>query len=66
MVMANIASIIASLGDVSAWFWTLFTDLVDLIAGNGLLLIMVVFAIVAGSLGLALRVVRKFGVKGRR
>ena len=33
---------------------------------NDLLLWMVIFAIVAGTVGLAIKVVRKFGIKGRR
>ena len=64
--MASITTIITDLGGVSTWFWSLFTGLVDLIASNSLLLWAVVFAIVAGSTGLVLKVVRKFGVKGRR
>ena len=64
--MADITSVLTSLGTVSTWFWSLFNGLVNLIASNSLLLIAVIFAIVAGSLGLAMRVVRKFGVKGRR
>jgi len=64
--MADITTVLTELGGISTWFWSLFTGLVDLIASNSLLLIAVIFAIVSGSLGLALRVVRKFGVKGRR
>lgn len=64
--MADITQIITDMGGISTWFWSLFTGLIDLIASNSLLLIAVVFAIVAGSVGLAMKVVRKFGVKGRR
>ena len=63
---ADLSSIITGIGNVSAWFWGSFTDLVDMIGSNSLLLWSVIFAIVAGSLGLALKVVRKFGIKGRR
>jgi len=63
---ADLSTIVTSLGTVTTWFWDRFTDLVDIISTNSLLLWTVVFAIVAGSVSLALKVVRKFGVKGRR
>ena len=64
--MATFTDILAGLADISPWFWGRFTDLIDLITSNSLLLWSVVMAIVAGSLGLILKVVRRFGVKGRR
>lgn len=64
--LASLTDIIDGIGSVSTWFWGLFTDLIDMIGGNSLLLWSVVLAIVAGSVGLALKVVRRFGLKGRR
>jgi len=64
--MASLTDIITGLGTVSTWFWGLFTDLLGMIVSNSLLLWSVVLAIVAGSLGLARKVVRSFGVRGRR
>ena len=64
--MATFTDILAGLGNITPWFWDRFTDLIDLITGNSLLLWSVVMAIVAGSVGLILKVVRKFGIKGRR
>ena len=66
MVLATFTDIIAGLQQVSVWFWLRFTDIIDLIAGNSLLLWSVVVSIVAGTIGLIMKVVRKFGVKGRR
>jgi len=66
MTIAALTDILAGLGTISPWFWGLFTGLVDLIAGNSLLLWSVILAMVAGTIGLVLKVVRKFGVKGRR
>lgn len=63
---ADLAPIAQGIGEISTWFWGLFTDFVNMISTNNLLLWCVVFAIVAGSVGLAIKVVRKFGVKGRR
>ena len=44
----------------------IFGNLVDTIASNPLLLWSVGFAIVCGAIGVGLKVVRKFGLKGRR
>lgn len=64
--MASLDTIVSGIGSVSSWFWGLFTDFIEMIAGNNLLLWAVAFAIVSGSVGLAIKVVRKFGLKGRR
>lgn len=64
--IASLSNIASGIGSVSAWFWGIFKDFVDMIASNDLLLWMVIFAIVAGTVGLAIKVVRKFGIKGRR
>ena len=66
VAIANLSDIASGIGSVSTWFWGIFTDFVDMIATNNLLLWMVIFAIVAGTVGLAIKVVRKFGIKGRR
>lgn len=66
VAIANLSDIAGGIGSVSTWFWGIFKDFVDMIATNNLLLWMVIFAIVAGTVGLAIKVVRKFGIKGRR
>lgn len=64
--MASLTDLAADIGSVSTWFWGLFKDFIEMISSNNLLLWSVAFAIVAGSVGLAIKVVRKFGLKGRR
>lgn len=64
--MASLTDIVSGIGSVSTWFWDLFSDFLDMITSNSLLLWAVAFAIVAGSVGLIIKVVRKFGVKGHR
>lgn len=64
--MADLTGIVTGIGGVSTWFWGLFADFVDMISENSLLLWVVAFAIVAGSVGLLIKVVRSFGLKGRR
>ncbi len=64
--MADLTGLATDIGSVSTWFWGLFKDFIEMISSNNLLLWSVAFAIVAGSVGLAIKVVRKFGLKGRR
>lgn len=64
--MAALTDIVTGIGSVSTWFWGLFQDFLDMITSNSLLLWAVAFAIVAGSVGLMIKVVRKFGVKGHK
>lgn len=64
--IANLSDIVTGIGSVSTWFWGLFQDFLDMITENSVLLWAVAFAIVAGSVGLIVKVVRKFGVKGHR
>lgn len=64
--MADLSGLATDIGSVSTWFWGLFKDFIEMISSNNLLLWSVAFAIVAGSVGLAIKVVRKFGLKGRR
>lgn len=64
--MAALTDIVSGIGSVSTWFWGLFQDFLDMIVSNSLLLWAVAFAIVAGSVGLLVKVVRKFGVKGHK
>lgn len=64
--MAALTSLASDVGTAATWFWGIFTDLVEMISTNNLLLWPVIFAIVAGTVGLAIKVVRKFGLKGRR
>lgn len=64
--MAALTDIVSGVGSVSTYFWGLFQDFLDMIVSNSLLLWAVAFAIVAGSVGLLVKVVRKFGVKGHK
>lgn len=64
--MADLSKIATDIGSVSTWFWGLFQDFIEMISSNNLLLWSVAFAIVAGSVGVAIKVVRKFGLKGHK
>lgn len=64
--MADLANIVSGIGSVSTWFWGLFSDFVQMIQTNSILLWSVAFAIVAGAVYLLIRIVRKFGLKGHK
>ena len=66
VALASLASLATAIGEAAEWFWGVFADLINTIASNNLLLWPVIFAIVAGSVGLAIKVIRRFGIKGRR
>lgn len=66
VTLASLTTIATNIGSVGTWFWGIFTDLINTIATNDLLLWPVILAIVAGSVGLAIKVIRRFGIKGRR
>ena len=64
--IASLTDLIGGIKPALTFIWSIFTNLVNTIASNPLLLWSVGFAIVAGTIGIGLVVVRKFGLKGRR
>lgn len=66
VAIASISELITGIQAGLEFIWSLFGDLVDTIASNPLLVFMVGLAIVCGSIGVAIKVVKKFGLKGRR
>lgn len=66
VTMASLSTIASGIADVGTWFWGVFTDLINTIVANDLMLWPVILAIASGAVGLAIKVIRKFGIKGRR
>lgn len=66
VAIASLTELISGIKPALAFIWSIFTNLVNTIASNPLLLWSVGFAIVAGTVGIGLAVVKKFGLKGRR
>ena len=66
VAIATLSSLATDIASAATWFWGVFTDLINTIASNNLLLWPVLLAIVAGTVGLAVKVIRRFGIKGRR
>lgn len=66
VAMATLTTLATDVGTVGTWFWGIFSNLMNTVSSNALILWPIIFAIVAGAVGLGLKVVRKFGIKGRR
>lgn len=64
--LTGVTSIFESIGTVSTFIWGLFSDFLGMILGNPLIAIPVLFSVLAGSVAVVLRMIRKFGVKGKR
>lgn len=64
--MVSLSDLITSIGTAGTWFWSLFADFIDMIASNSLLLYPVILMIVAGTVGLVIKLIRQFGLKGNR
>ena len=66
VAIASLSSLATDIASAATWFWGVFSDFINIIASNNLLLWPVLFAIVAGTVGLAIKLIRRFGLKGRR
>ncbi len=62
---ASLETIINGIKTVGTWFFGLFTDFVNMIGTNSLLLYTVILAIAIGVIGLLYKVVKGFGIKSR-
>lgn len=66
LAIANLTQLITFITEAIAFIWGLFGDFISEITANPLLVFMVVLAIVCGSIGLVIKIVKAFGLKGRR
>lgn len=66
VTIAALTNVASGIGSAATWFWGVFSDLINTIATNDLILWPVILAIVSGTVGLAIKVIRRFGLKGRR
>lgn len=64
--LADLSGLISGIKDAISFIWTIFTDMINTIATNPLLLWSVGFAIAGGVVAIGYNVVKKFGLKGRR
>lgn len=64
-MLTALKGIITSLGEVSTFVWGLFGDFLEMILNNALIAFPVLFAVLAGAVFMVIKIIRKFGVKGK-
>lgn len=64
--LASLEMLIAGIKSAIAWIFSLFARIVSTISSNDLLLYPVLLCMVIAAVTLAIRIVRKFGMKSRR
>lgn len=63
---SNVTGIVTSMGTANTFLWSLFEDFLTMIMSNALIAIPVLLAVLCGAIGVVIRIIRRFGVKGRR
>lgn len=63
-VTTAVGQIFSDIISVGELVWGLFTDFLGMITGNPIIFVPVLLAILAGAVGIAIKVVRRFGVRG--
>lgn len=66
VTVAVLTDVASGIGNALTWFWTIFGNLMNAIVSNSLLLWGAGLSIVCGAVLLAVKVIRRFGIKSRR
>lgn len=65
-LLSGVEAIITQMGTVNTFVWGLFQKFLTMIMENPLIAFPVLFAVLAAAVAIAVRVVRRFGVRGKR
>ncbi len=65
-VVTEAATIVTDMGTANTFIWSLFGDVLSMIMDNALIAIPVLLSVLCGAILLVVRIIRKFGVKGKR
>lgn len=66
VTMANLSGLATDIGTALTWFFGIFTNLIETVATNNILLWSCILAIVAGAVFFGVKLLRRFGLKGRK
>ena len=66
VTLAPLTELIGGIKAAVAWIFSLFSKFITIISTNDLLLYPVLLAIVISAVALAIKIVRKFGMKSKR
>lgn len=62
----KLGEIITAVGDANTWIWSLFGDFCTMLMSNPLIAIPVLLSVLGGGIAVAMKVMRKFGLRGKR
>lgn len=62
----KLAEIIQNVGEANTWVWSLFGDFCEMLMENPLIAIPVLLSVLSGGIFAAIKIMRKFGLRGRR
>ena len=62
----KLGEIISNVGQANTWSWGLFGDFCEMLMSNPLIAIPVLLSVLSGGIFVAIKVMRKFGLRGRR
>lgn len=65
-LVSGITGILSEVGKANTFLWGLFSDLLSMIMSNPLIALPVLLAVLTGSVAVVIKVIRKFGVRGKR
>ena len=63
---SNVPGMVTRMGPANTFLWSLFEDFLTMIMSNALIAIPVLLAVLCGAIGVVIKIIRRFGVKGRR
>ncbi len=63
---SGLTSLLDGITSAADWIWTIFKQLIDVIMSNALFALPILFALAAGGIMLAIKVVKKFGMRGKK
>ena len=63
---SGVSGIVTSMGTANTFIWGLFGDFLEMIMTNPLIAIPVLLAVLTGAISVVIRIIRRFGVKGKR
>lgn len=64
--LVGMSSLIGSIKSVGEFVWGLFGDFLGMILNNPVIAFPILFGVLAGAIGIVVKMTRKFGVKGKR
>lgn len=62
----GVSGVVSSMGAANSFLWSLFANFLSMIMDNALIAVPVLLAVLCGAIGIVVKIIRRFGVKGRK